>query len=107
MNFDDLDPSMLIRLSPKGESLMPTDRTVAAECSPMCKLLDGPARRRQMPSICICGLGTVCGYTPLSDERLDSIEKFLAGKATHINANAARDMLDEIKWLRAQIAGVG
>jgi hypothetical protein len=83
---------------------MPTERTVAAECSPMCKLLDAPARKRQMPSICICGRGAVCGYTPLSDESLDGIEKFLAGKATSINANTARAMLDEIKWLRAQLA---
>jgi len=73
----------------------------------MCKLLDGPTKKRQMPSICICGLGAVCGYTPLSDEKLDDIEKFLAGKATSINANTARVMLDEIKWLRAQLAGVG
>ena len=82
---------------------MPTERTVAAECSPMCKLLDGPAKKRQMPSICICGRGAVCGYMPLSEETLNGIETFLAGKATHINANTARDMLDEIKWLRAQL----
>lgn len=83
---------------------MPTERTVSIDCSSMCKLLDGPARKRHMQSICICGRGRVCGYTPLSDETLDGIEKFLAGKATSINANTARDMLDEIKWLRAQIA---
>ena len=82
---------------------MPTERTVSADCSPMCKLLDGPTRRRQMPSICICGQGAVCGYTPLSDETLSGIEKFLGGKATSINANTARLMLDEIKWLRAQV----
>jgi hypothetical protein len=65
---------------------MPTERTVTADCSSMCKLLDGPTKRRQMPSICICGRGAVCGYTPLSDETLDGIEKFLAGKATSIHA---------------------
>jgi len=83
---------------------MPTDRTVAASCSPMCKLLDKPARRHNMPSICICGRGAVCGYTPLSDETLAGIAEFLDGKATHINANTARDMLDEIRWLRARLA---
>lgn len=58
-----------------------------------------------MPSICICGRGAVCGYTPISDEQLESIEKFLAGKATSINANTARGMLDEIRWLRAHLQG--
>lgn len=82
---------------------MPTQRTVSTDCSPMCKLLDNPTKRRQMPSICICGKGPVCGYTPLSDEKLEGIEKFLDGKATSINANTARELLDEIKWLRAQV----
>jgi hypothetical protein len=70
----------------------------------MCKLLDGPARKRDMPSICICGRGRVCNYTPMSDEVLAGIETFLAGKATSVNANTAREMVDEIKWLRAQLA---
>lgn len=86
---------------------MPTDRTVSADCSAMCKLLDGPTKRRQMPSICICGQGAVCGHTPMSDEKLDNIEKYLAGKATAINANTARTMLEEIRWLRARLQGVG
>jgi len=86
---------------------MPVERTVTVDCSPMCKLLDGPAKRRRAPSICICGRGAVCGYTPLSDGRLGDIEKFIAGKATHIDIDTARDMLDEIKWLRSQLRGVG
>lgn len=86
---------------------MPTKRRVSADCSPMCRLLDGPTKKRQMSSICICGRGDVCGFTPMSDEKLDGIEKFLAGKATSINANTAREMLDEIKWLRAQLGEPG
>lgn len=54
-----------------------------------------------MPSICICGRGAVCGFTPLSDDALNRTEKFLDGNATSINANTAREMLDEIKWLRS------
>ena len=82
---------------------MPTDRTVSADCKPMCKLLDGPAKRRQMPSICICGRGRVCGHTPMSDGELTSIGRFLEGKATVIGAHTARAMLQEIMWLRSQI----
>lgn len=43
----------------------------------------------------------------MSDEKLDDIEKYLAGKATAINANTARTMLEEIRWLRARLQGVG
>ncbi len=83
---------------------MPTERTVSTDCSSMCRLLDGPARKREMPSICICGKGAICGYTPLSDEVLNGIEEFLAGKVTSINVNTARELLDEVKWLRARLA---
>lgn len=83
---------------------MPTNRIVSDDCSPMCKLLDGPTKRRQMPSICICGRGAVCGFTPMSSEKLDEIERWLDEKTTTaINANTARIMLEEIRWLHAQL----
>ena len=60
-----------------------------------------------MKSICICGCGEVCGFTPMADDKLAGIEKFLAGNATAVNANTAREMLDEIKWLRARLSDLG
>lgn len=40
----------------------------------------------------------------MSEERLEGIEKYLAGKATDLNANTAREMLVEIRRLRTKEA---
>lgn len=77
-------------------------RSVGTNCTAMCKLLDGPARKRNMTSICICGRG-IGEDDPMSDEKLEAIAKFLEGK-TSVNVDTAREMLVEIRRLRAKEA---